>query len=81
MRAKLETIEGAWKRFREMVIHPEAPPEQLDEMQKAFYGGIKWMLGQMEYMGEPQVSEESGILHLELLKEEIEAYRRSAAGD
>lgn len=34
----------AWKKFREVVLPPEAHPTQVSDMQKAFYAGLESML-------------------------------------
>jgi hypothetical protein len=46
----MKSVEARWRTFRLLVIHPDAPPVQVNEMQIAFYAGCKSMLDAVAHL-------------------------------
>ena len=49
-----------WEIFKDVIIPPNAPQVQIDEMEKAFYGGAATMFVQMTEVIKGDISEEEG---------------------
>jgi hypothetical protein len=76
---KVESVASLFATYRAKVLHPDAPPVQVQECARAFYAGAYFMLMDGLFnIGDQSTSEEEGIAELEKLKDEIEAF--SAAG-
>ena len=69
-------ISGGWENFRKICIHKDAPPVQIEEMRKAFYGGAVVVLTAMNSIAEQDVPDEVGAQVLESLHNEVRAFAR-----
>lgn len=71
-----ETVQQMWDGFASSVLPKDAPPIQWTEMRRAFYAGCYGMLMACSQIGEESVSEDTGVLRLELWKQECEDFYR-----
>lgn len=70
-------IERAWLKYRELCIHKDAGPVQVEENRKCFYGGVMTMLSITDAISEPTVTETQGVLMLEAIWLEMRAFAKS----
>jgi hypothetical protein len=76
---RLETVAESFATYRAKVLPPAAPSVQVVECQRAFYAGVYFCLINLAYnIGDDSTDEEQGILELEKLKAECEAYAATA---
>lgn len=69
---QLKSVKEEWNNFQDKVFG-NAPVSDLQrqEMQQAFYAGFSCCLGMNKSIGEPSVSEEYALQHLDACSEEI----------
>lgn len=73
----MKTIEQEWQGFSAMIFTKmKSPPcaVQVEEMKRAFFAGAWSILCAVERIGDPDISEESGIAFLEERKQEGKAF-------
>ena len=70
-------LQRNWQSFEAVIIPPDAPQVQRDEMKKAFFAGCTIALGVTFALGNSDLSEEAASLLLEGMREEIEAFAAS----
>lgn len=70
-------IAKAWLQYRELCIHKDAGPVQVEECRKCFYAGVMTMLTINDALSEPNVTEVQAILTLESVWLEMRAYAQS----
>jgi hypothetical protein len=76
---RLETVAESFATYRARVLPSDAPDVQVLECQRAFYAGTYFTLMNLAYnIGDASTDEEQGIVELEKLKAECEAF--AAAG-
>jgi hypothetical protein len=76
--SQVETVAEAFSSYRQAVIPHHAPPVQVEECRRAFYAGSYTMLMNISAnIGDDSTSEENGIVQLEALKAECEAFAAS----
>lgn len=68
-------IEAEWDIFCKAIMPPDAPAIQRTEMRRAFYAGAAHMIGTLNAIGEPDVSEEDGCRVLATIETELEQFR------
>lgn len=72
----LKSIEAEWEGFAKMVFAKMKPSKtQYVEMRKAFFAGAWALFNMTEEIGEPSVSEQQAVDHLESIRTECLAYR------
>lgn len=72
---KGKLIEAGWVSLRLNCIHPNAPPEQLQEMRMAFMAGAQHLFSSMMGMLDPEPGETPGDMkRMELIHKELEAF-------
>jgi hypothetical protein len=72
---RLETVAESFATYRAAVIPREAPEVQIEECRRAFYAGTYFCLMNLAFnVGDDSTSEDEGIVELEKLKAECEAY-------
>jgi hypothetical protein len=76
--SQVESVAQAFDSYRKNVIPQDAPPVQVEECRRAFYAGSYTMLMNVSAnIGDDSTSEEDGIVQLEALKAECEAFAAS----
>ncbi len=76
---RLESVGESFATYRAGVIPPDAPTVQVEECRRAFYAGVYFcLLNLMHNIGDESTDEEQGILELEKLKAECEAFAARA---
>lgn len=70
----MNTLKDDWESFDSQVIPDDAGTTQRQEMRRAFYAGAWSMLCAVERLGNEAVSEEQGVVALEKLKAECQAF-------
>jgi hypothetical protein len=71
----METVRQMYDAWAAEVMPADAPPEQVREMRRAFYSGVAIILVKMkEGIGSPDMSEEAGVLCLELMHGECKDF-------
>jgi hypothetical protein len=70
----LQTLTAGWEQFRERVMPPDVSEVQLREMRRSFYAGVQWMVAINFDIGGDDITQDMGILHLELIREELNAF-------
>jgi len=79
---KIETVAEAFADYQERVIPTNAPHIQIDECRRAFFAGAYFLLMELATgIGDDSTSEEDGIVALEQLKMECEAFAVSVRND
>lgn len=68
------TIAGAWNSFSAAALPPGACEQQRRQVKRAFYAGAISLLGVLDELSEPEVSENAGVAVLESLHQEARAY-------
>lgn len=68
------TIAGNWATFSQAALPPNACAQQRRQVKRAFYAGAIGLLGVLDELSEPQVSENAGVAVLESLHQEARAY-------
>jgi len=71
-----QSVRDAWKVLESMVIPAAASEEQRQDMMRCFYAGVIWMMDQNLDLGESDVSEDAGVLRLELIRQELAEFIR-----
>jgi hypothetical protein len=72
---RLETVAESWATYQTHVLPPKAGPVQIEETRRAFYAGVYFCLMNLAYnIGDASTDEEQGIVELEKLKAECEAF-------
>ena len=72
---RLETVAESWATYQAKVLPPKAGPIQIEETRRAFYAGVYFCLVNLAYnIGDDSTDEEQGVVELEKLKAECEAY-------
>ena len=72
---KLESVADAFATYHSDVIPPGASELQIEECRRAFYAGAYFLLMSLAVgIGDDSTSEEDGIVELEKLKAECEAF-------
>lgn len=68
-------LEAGWLSFRVMVIHPDAPQIQLDEMRTAFFSGAQHLFGSiMSFMEDGQEPTDADLRRMDQVHEELEDF-------
>ena len=67
------TIAGAWKSYS-AVLAPTAGAVQRQETKRAFYAGAISLLGLLDELSTPEVSEDAGMAVLASLHQEARSY-------
>jgi len=76
---RTETVAESFATYAAKVLPKDAPPIQIEECRRAFYAGAYFLLMNLSYnIGDPTTDEEQGIVQLEKLQAECEAF--AAAG-
>jgi hypothetical protein len=71
-------IEAGWAIFRGMVVHPDAPTEQLDEMKLAFMAGAEHLFDSIITVLDPgNEPTDADLRRMELIHRELEAFRKT----
>ena len=68
------TIAGNWESFSKAALPPNACAQQRRQVKRAFYAGAIGLLGVLDELSEPEVSENAGVAVLESLHQEARAY-------
>jgi hypothetical protein len=72
---RLETVAESFATYRAKVMPPTAGPVQIEETRRAFYAGVYFCLMNLAYnIGDDSTDEEQGVIELEKLKAECEAF-------
>lgn len=69
-------IEDCWRTYAEHVLPTNAPPVQVQETRRAFYGGVQSLMGVMFDIGGDEVSEDEGVRRLESVRAELKQFVR-----
>jgi hypothetical protein len=77
----MKTIQSGFESFRKVAIPAQASMVQQQEMQMAFYAGSTHIIKTMISLGEPNISEDAGVMILENLRLEAIAYAKSLKGE
>lgn len=77
----MKTIQSGFESFNRDVIPAQAPAVQRREMRLAFYAGATHILQTMISLGEPNISEDAGVVILEDLRIEAVAFANSLKGE
>lgn len=64
--ASAETVQQMWDSFALLTLPKDCHPIQRQEMRRAFYAGTFGMLMACSAIGEESVSEDTGVMRLEL---------------
>jgi hypothetical protein len=72
----LDTAKRMWASYASNVMPTGAPEVQLTECRRAFMAGAWAMLQACKRVGEPDVSEEAGVIYLSSLEAELAAFYR-----
>lgn len=71
----LKTIAEQWSEFEKTVLDPMgAGPTQRQEMRRAFYAGVSFMLDQNLAIGDDGVDEDDGVKHLASIHAELDVF-------
>lgn len=74
----MKTIQQEWELFAKSIFRRQKISEtQRTEMRKAFFAGATAMLAMVQETGEPEVSEDEGVAHLDALHDELLAFMQS----
>jgi hypothetical protein len=68
------TIAGAWNSYSKAALPPTAGAVQRRETKQAFYAGAISLLGVLDELSTPEVSEEAGMAVLASLHHEARSY-------
>ena len=71
------TVQDQWESFAATVIHPDAGPNQRDQMRLAFFAGAWAMFSMLTDVGETDVTEDQGLAVIEALRLECIAFAKS----
>lgn len=77
----MKTIQSGFESFNKDVIPVQAPAIQRREMRMAFYAGATHIIQTMIALGEPNISEEAGVMILENLRLEAVEFAKSLKGE
>lgn len=72
--AKTPTLAQQWERFAEAVMPANVSTTQYQEMRRSFYGGVAMMLEIMDIIAGDEVSEDDGVMILELVHREKDRF-------
>lgn len=73
--ARKRRLEEAWNSYVAQCIPPDAPPVQIDETRKAFYGGALSLLAEMlGGLSEGPDAEEADVSLVEDLQAELDEF-------
>lgn len=72
---KWQTTEQMWSEFASAVMPADTPAVQRQEMKRAFMAGMFAMLTEVRKTGEEAVSEGAGVIRLETLFQELQAFQ------
>jgi hypothetical protein len=69
-------IEAGWLSLRAMVVSPDAPPLQLEEMRMAFFAGAQHLFGSMMSILDPDAEEETeaDLRRMDLIAAELKQF-------
>lgn len=67
-------LASGWESFRKDVISPAAGPTQVNEMQKAFYGGAHVILATMLAIANLDIPDEAAAMILESMHQELQKF-------
>lgn len=68
-------IEAGWLSFRIMVIHPDAPQVQLDEMRLSFFSGAQHLFGSiMTFLESGDEPTDADLKRMEAVHQELEDF-------
>lgn len=67
-------IKQGWEGFKEAVIPKNASKGQIEDMQKAFYGGATIVLALMTAISDEKVTEEDALKRLSSYHKEIDNF-------
>lgn len=75
---RTETVAESFATYRDHVLPKDAPPVQVEECRRAFYAGSYFLLMNIAYnIGDDFTDEDQGIVELEKLQAEIEAFGKA----
>lgn len=78
----LKSVQEEWLGFSGMVFSKQKPSDvQMEEMRRAFFAGAWAMFCGMKEIGEPDVSEEEGMAHLDRVEAECRAFYENLMKD
>lgn len=70
-------VEGGWAAMRLLTVPPDAPAIQVNEMRKAFFMGAQHLYASiMEIMDKDREPTERDFKRMELIHNELEAFRK-----
>jgi hypothetical protein len=68
-------IEAGWVSFRHLVVHPDAPPDQLREMRIAFFAGAQHLFASINsIMDEDAEPTDADLQRMQSISDELEAF-------
>lgn len=70
----VKTALGLWEDYARKVMPPNAPEVQRVETKLAFMSGLFAMLTEMRRLGEHDVSEDAGVVHLDRWLKELTVF-------
>lgn len=77
---KIKTVAESFQNYRNQVLPREASAVQVEECRRAFFGGAYILLMTVAYgIGDDSTSEDEGVVALETLKAECEAFAAAVA--
>jgi hypothetical protein len=74
----MKTVQQEWESFAKAVFRGlDVSETQRHEMKKAFFAGATAMFALVQATGDPEVSEDKAVAHLDALQDEAVAFMRS----
>jgi hypothetical protein len=68
-------IEAGWVSFRHLVVHPDAPPDQLREMRIAFLAGAQHLFASINsIMDEDAEPTDADLQRMQSISDELDAF-------
>lgn len=72
-----ETVRAMWQGYRRAVIPADAPPVQIIECRRAFYGGAWALLTRLAANAEANMPDADAVAYLKQLTEEQERFKQA----
>lgn len=76
----MNTVLTKWESFAAAVLPKDVHPVQVQEMRRSFYAGARAMLSLVQQVSPDEVSEDAGVVMLELLTMELDAFNEAVKG-
>ena len=74
----MKTIQQEWELFAKSIFRGEDVSKvQYTETKKAFFAGATAMFAMVQETGDPSVTEDQGVAHLDALQDEVVSFMRS----